>query len=274
MKRRITFTGLTLSGLALALALPMAAQAHRAWILPAATTLSSDDPWVTFDAAVSNDIFHTDYVPLRIDSLQVITPSGADAAPQNVSVGKYRTTFDLQLAERGTYRLFTASQGMFASWKDAKGEQKRWRGSKAAFSKEVPANADQLQVTESARRIETFVTAGAPTEAGFKPSGQGLELVPVTHPNDLFSGEEASFRFVIDGQPAAGVEIEVVPGGMRYRNQQDAMTATTDKNGEVSFTWPDAGMYWLSAEYEDDKASMANAKRRASYVVTLEVLPQ
>jgi len=46
----------TLLALLLALALPNAAQAHRVWLLPAATVLSGDEPWVTFDAAVSNDI--------------------------------------------------------------------------------------------------------------------------------------------------------------------------------------------------------------------------
>ena len=50
--------------LTLALLLPLAAQAHRVWILPDATLLSGDAPWVTFDAAVSNDIFYTDHHPL------------------------------------------------------------------------------------------------------------------------------------------------------------------------------------------------------------------
>ena len=42
----------------LACSLPLVANAHRAWVLPAATVLSGENAWVTFDAAVSNDIFH------------------------------------------------------------------------------------------------------------------------------------------------------------------------------------------------------------------------
>lgn len=42
------------------------ASAHRAWILPGATVLSSEEPWVTFDAAISNDIFYTDYYPIAL----------------------------------------------------------------------------------------------------------------------------------------------------------------------------------------------------------------
>ena len=42
----------------LSVALPMAAHAHRAWMLPSATVLSGNEPWVTVDAAVSNDLFY------------------------------------------------------------------------------------------------------------------------------------------------------------------------------------------------------------------------
>ncbi len=56
--------------LTLARLLPLAAQAHRVWILPDATLLSGDDPWVTFDAAVSNDIFYTDHHPYALDRIE------------------------------------------------------------------------------------------------------------------------------------------------------------------------------------------------------------
>ncbi len=41
---------------AVALALPLSAQAHKAWLLPSDTVLSAKDPWITVDAAVSNDL--------------------------------------------------------------------------------------------------------------------------------------------------------------------------------------------------------------------------
>ncbi|WP_258079450.1 DUF4198 domain-containing protein, partial [Xanthomonas arboricola] len=43
-------------------------------------------------------------------------------------------------------------------------------------------------VSQSFNRVETFVTRGAPTTTVFKPAGKGIELVPVTHPNDLVAG--------------------------------------------------------------------------------------
>lgn len=263
---------------ALALALPWSAHAHRAWILPAATVLSSDDPWVTVDAAVSNDIFHTDYRPLSIDGITITAPDGSTVAPQNVAQGKYRSTFDVQLAQRGTYKIFTAGTGLSASWEE-KGERRFYpprgqRYTEEGFAKAVPKRAKNLNVVQFSRRMETFVTAGEPDTGALAPTGVGLELVPDTHPNDLFAGESARFQLLIDGEPAVGAKVTVIPGGMRYRNDQAAIEAVSDDSGHFSITWPHAGQYWLEAGYSDDRAKAPAKQRRGSYVATFEVLPQ
>ena len=124
-------------------------------------------------------------------------------------------------------------------------------------------------------RNESFVTNGSPNETALKTTGEGIELVPVTHPNDLVAGEAATFKLQIDGKPAAGLELEITRGGTRYRNAQEEIKVTTDAEGKFSVTWPEAGMYWLETGTEDNKTSVAQAKnRRLSYVATLEVLPQ
>jgi uncharacterized GH25 family protein len=265
--------------IALGVSLSLGAQAHRAWILPASTVLSGDDPWVTFDGAVSNDIFHIDHAPLRLESVQVMGPDAQPVELQNTATGKHRSTFDLNLKEKGTYKVFTASNGLNARWETADGERKFWppRGqapSADGFAKEVPKKAKNLEISQSSRRMETFVTAGTPTDAALKPTNVGLELVPITHPNDLFAGEVAEFQFLIDGKPAIGTEVTVIPGGMRYRNSQEEITALSDKQGKVKITWPQAGLYWLSASYRDEKAKKPAKVRSGSYVATFEVLPE
>lgn len=87
------------------------AQAHRMWILPSATVLSGDTPYVTFDAAVSNAIFFPDHVSLRLDQLTVNAPDGEQVAVENVSRGRYRSTFDLPLSQEGTYKVSIAMAG-------------------------------------------------------------------------------------------------------------------------------------------------------------------
>ncbi|RZZ86690.1 DUF4198 domain-containing protein [Pseudoxanthomonas winnipegensis] len=270
MKRSLT--------LALALAAAVtsfSAAAHKQWLLPSGTTFSGNDPWVSVDAAVSNDLFYFEHVPMRLDDLVITAPDGSTVKPENASTGKYRSVFDVELKQEGTYRIASVSSGLFASYETADGERKRWRGDAANFAAEVPKNAKNLQVSQMASRVETFVTHGAPTATALKPSGVGLELVPVTAPSDLVADEAASFKLVLDGKPAPNVEVTVIRGGTRYRNAQEEIKARTDAQGAFSVTWPDAGMYWLNASSEDDKTSLPQAKqRRLNYVATLEVMPQ
>lgn len=260
--------------LAMAALAPLAAHAHRQWLLPSATIVSGNDAWVTVDAAVSNDLFFFEHVPLRLDNLAVTAPDGSAAKGENPSTGRYRSTFDVHLTQPGTYRLAVVNQGVFASYME-NGQTRRWRGSVQAFAKEVPANAQDLQVTQTASRVEAFVTAGKPTDKVLQTTGRGLELAPVTHPNDLFAGETATFRLLLDGKPAANVDVSVVPGGIRYRDKLGDMTVKTDADGKFAVKWPTPGMYWMEAEVRDDKTDIKQAKgRRAVYAATVEVLPQ
>jgi len=282
------------TAMALAVCLPFSAQAHRAWMLPSATVLSGEDPWITVDAAVSNDLFYFEHFPLRLQGigqldqapaggppgmrprpaaqLQVIAPDGSQVQPENGSIGRYRSTFDVHLTQKGTYKLAVANSGLFARWKE-NGETRRWMGNPDMFAKEVPAKAEDLQVSQNSSRMEVFATSGAPTKTVLEPTGNGLELSPITHPNDLYAGEAAEFVFLLDGKPAAGVDISVIPGGNRYRDELGEIKTTTDEAGKVSITWPEAGMYWLEAELTTDKGvSKPASERRASYSATLEVL--
>ena len=268
MKRTLTLS------LALAALLPLSAFAHKAWLQPSQTVIAGTNPWITVDAAVSNDLFYFNHVPLRLDNLVITAPDGSKAEPQNSATGKYRSVFDVELKQQGTYRIATVNSGLFGSWEED-GKPKRWRGTPATFATEVPKDAKNLQVSQTVGRVETFVTNGSPNDTALKPTGEGIELVPVTHPNDLVAGEEATFKLNIDGKPAAGLELEITRGGTRYRNAQEEIKVTTDAEGRFSVTWPEAGMYWLETVTEDNKTSIPQAKnRRLSYVATLEVLPQ
>ncbi len=262
---------LSRSLIALALLAPIAAHAHKAWLLPSATVISKDQ-WITVDAAVSNDLFYFNHVPMRTENLSITAPDGSVVAAVNTHTGQYRSVFDLQAVQNGTYRIAIVNNGLFANWEEG-GQPKRWRGTAEAFAKEVPADAAKLQVTQAANRMETFVTAGAPDTVALKPSGVGLELLPVTHPNDLYTGETATFKFHIDGAPAADLAVTIIAGGSRYRDQPEEMQLKTNAEGALEIQWPHAGMYWLSASIQDNKATTQPAKaRRAGYVATLEVL--
>jgi uncharacterized GH25 family protein len=255
------------------------AEAHRAWLLPYETVKAGESGWVTFDLASSNDIFQIDHGAGRPEGLTVLNPEGKMEEAQNIFTGKMRTSFDVNVTQQGTYKIFLASGGLNARWEDAEGKRASWpaRGEKANpadFATAVPKDAKNLQVTQGSRRIETFVSLGKPSLQALAPTNQGLELVPITHPNDLAVSEPAEFKFLIDGKPAVGAKVTVIAGGTRYRNAAEEMELETDKNGIVKIQWKAMGVYWLGASYKDEKAQKPATSRSGSYSATFEVLAE
>jgi len=138
--------------------------------------------------------------------------------------------------------------------------------------KDIPPEATDVKLTELVTRLETFVTVGEPTTTLFKPTGKGLEMEPLTHPNAVAAGETLRARFLIDGKPAPGLTVTVIPGGDRYREETGTITLTTGADGTVAIRWPAAGMYWLGATATDAHAAEPRAaERRMSYAATIEV---
>jgi uncharacterized GH25 family protein len=133
-----------------------------------------------------------------------------------------------------------------ASWTE-NGEVKRFRGSADDFAKQVPAGAADLKTIKMASRNETFVTRDKPSTVALAPTGKGLELVPVTNPTDVVATEPATFKFVLDGKPAADLEVTFIPGGARWRATPGEIKVKTGADGAVKFTLPEAGMYWVNA---------------------------
>lgn len=256
-----------------ALSLAGSAFAHRAWMLPSTFTLSGENQWVTVDGAVSNNLFYPNHNALRLDSLKIVGPDGAAVEAQNAVTGKYRSAFDVKLEKEGTYRISSGGDGYNASW-DENGERKRWRGNAKTLKADGIEGKPGVEISRSVRRVETFVTLGSPSTAVFATEGTGLELKPITHPNDVFTGEEVSFQFLIDGQPAEGVEVDIIRGHDRYRDAENGLTLTTGADGVLTFTPDEAGPYWLSAE--SSATGTLNGKEislRNSYVATFEALP-
>ncbi len=255
-----------------AVSIPAGLSAHRLWMVPSTTQVSGEDSWVTFDAAASNDLFYPDHQPLRAEPV-VTAPDGSAGKVQNFTIGKYRATFDVQVDKPGTWKLALVNGGVMGSYMLDGKEARLPRGTRAdQLASAIPTGATDVKLSENANRNEVFVTSGAPTEGVLKPSGQGLEFAPVTHPNDLHTGEAATFGFLIDGRPAAGLKVTVVPGGSRYREALGEMTLTTDAKGQVEVKWPMAGMYWLNVAAEGKSAAIPNATKRMGYTATLEVL--
>lgn len=261
-----------------AIAVP-AAYAHRAWMLPSTTVVSGENNWITVDAAASNDLFFADHRPLAAVPV-VFQPDGTMGTIENHKVGQVRATFDVHLTQQGTYRVAILSDAVFGSY-TLNGETKQLpRGTtRETLATAIPAGATDVKTAEMTGRNEIYLTQGQPTLTVFKPTGRGIELVPVTHPSDLVAGEAATFQFLLDGKPAAGLVVTAVPGGVRYRDAPNELHLKTDANGKVVIKWPTPGMWWVNvtqprAEGEEGErpAPSAIPTRRVNYMTTLEVL--
>ena len=97
------------------------------------------------------------------------------------------------------------------------GEEKRWRGAEEKMAQEIPAEATDLKISRTYNRLETYVTADQPTDTVLKAVNQGLELLPLSHPNNLYAQETTRFKVLLDGKPVADSKISVISGGVRYR---------------------------------------------------------
>jgi hypothetical protein len=272
---------ITLAGIA------CAAQAHRPWMIPNTTLVETDrEAWVQIDGAVSEGLFEFDHMPLRMDGVTAPAPAA--------TVGKFRSSVDLRLPKNGTYRITLAGTSVIGSYK-LDGEMKRFRATEQTAAKEIPAGATEVRSTLIVQRQDTFVTANKPSSGALKPTGAGLELVPVTHPNELRAGEKATFRFQLNGQPLPNFPFSLIPGGVKYRGTINEVRLSTDARGEARFTLPAPNMYLLSAVYPvtapvtAPATAPANAPgnaprgpgaegpadaKRYSYSATLEILPE
>lgn len=307
---RLFLKALLSAGVMAAAALPV--QAHRNWLLPSATTFSDTNAWVSFDAAESSDVFFADHRALGFNQIKVWAPDGSAGQIQNGNNGHFRTTFDVQLDKAGTWavgmemsrvggtfkvngeewrvgrfgRPQAGGQGgpgqrMAEGAQGARGGQSGPEGpgrdgppvKSVASVAEIPADATDVKLTENSGRNMVFVTTGAPTKTVFQPTGKGLEMVPLTHPDELVANEEGQFRYLIDGKPASGLKVVILPAGKRYIEGQDEIDLTTAADGLVKIKWPRPGVYWIGTTATDQHPSEPRAsERRMSYIMTVDVL--
>lgn len=88
--------------------------------------------------------------------------------------------------------------------------------------REVPG----AQSASHSIKTNTTILAGG---GSVKPSGLGLEIVPLVDPMTLKMGEDLPVQVLSDGKPLAGVALNT-----DYLNDPHAMSSRTDQNGKVT----------------------------------------
>lgn len=298
---RVAYACLLMSGSLLA---SHQAMSHSRWIVPSHSVLSGERPEaVTVDISISNDIFHPDYslggvkpasarkpakpgktasVEEKLEyelaastRLRVHTPDG-DKDDSTALVDLIRKTSGTVLLEQsGTYRFSVEQNPVYFTWyTTADGEKARAFGKPQQVKALLPEGAKEISGLKLINRIETFITRNELSRNTLKPTGKGLEINYLTHPNELFVGEKATFEFLLDGKPLANAAVKVTRGGTRYRNQRDSLALTTNDMGRINIDWPQAGLYLVESEWEQTSTEKGIENEVLGLFVTVEVSPE
>lgn len=262
MKRRL----IAAAG-ALLLTAPGVALAHMPYLLPGQFDVTSRDH-LTVQASFTEDVFAPDVV-MKSDAWQVRGPDGT-APIANVTYLRDLAIFEVATPKPGAYRISSGARlgRKGKMFKDAAGA---WE--MVADGRTAPEGAETAEV-QSVTTAEVFVSKGAPSADVLAVSGEGLELRPVTHPNEIFVGAPASFELLFDGKPLAGAKVEVFRSAGLYDGKKALEAQTTDATGRFSVTAPDAGTYLTLVRHRAAApAGAETAHRSYTHALTFEATP-
>ncbi|WP_102946520.1 DUF4198 domain-containing protein [Stenotrophomonas sp. VV52] len=250
-----------------ALALPAAA--HTPYLAPASFEVRPDSV-VTLDASFAEAFFVPEVV-FDNSEFVVTLPDGTTRAPDTVQRLKTRAVIETTLpGQTGTYRFSTGNRlgAVFRTW-DLNGKP----GSSRDPAVPLPAGAKLTSHYQSLSRSEVYLTAGGPTTAALKPYGTGLELVPVTHPSDLYRGEHFDFIVQYDGKPLPNQKVEIHRALGDGARQPAPETLTTDAQGKARFALAQAGSYLALIRYRGPAPAGAAAPMYGNnYTLSFRVL--
>lgn len=255
----------------LASMLAAAASAHTPYLAPSTFAPRAGET-LAVDAAFAEAFFVPEAV-FDNSRFAVTGPDGKEAALDAVHLFKTRAVAEYTLPKAaGTYRLSTGPRlgALFRTW-EVGGKQESSRDPAV----KIPAGAKVLSNFQSLTLAETYVTVGAPDRAALQPRGKGIELVPATHPNDLFVGEAFDFTVQYDGRPLADQKVEITEAVWTSDRKPQVATVLTDASGRASFKLERAGTWLALTRYRTRAPAGAPVDEYSnSYTLTFRVLEQ
>lgn len=264
-----------------ALLLPATALAHTPYLKP--TTFAAERPYVSAEAALTEATFFVPDFPIRgPDPFLITGPSGETGKATNAVQLKEFTAVEFALPDNGTYRLSTGERaGRAGKWAKVDGTWRMVRpggapaggegGGRSIDEAAIPAGAETMTSTIYIR-ADTYVSRGPPSRGALKPTGQGFEVEPVSHPNETFAGDAFKFRMLNDGKPLPGVEFNVARAGDAYAEKRFSHAGKTDAAGAAAVTLAEPGVYILEAHYPARAEGAAvPIPRSTAYTLTFEV---
>lgn len=252
------------SMLALLAAVAASAAAHTPYLAPN-TFAPREGEVVTLDAAFAETFFVPE-VAFDKSRFELTAPDGTKHAPESVHYLKSRAVVEHAMPKQaGTWRFSTGARigAVFRNW-EIDGRKESTRDPKAA----VPEHARMLPSFQAITLAETYVTVGAPDRGALKPRGSGIEILPVTHPADLYAGESLVFEVLYDGKPVAAQDVEVSEAVWTSDRKPEVARLVTGDDGRATLPLRRAGS-WLALVRHRSKAPAGAAADEYSHSATL-----
>lgn len=245
------------------------AAAHTPYLAPASFEARAGDT-LSLDAAFA-EAFFVPEAAFDNSSCVVTLPSGQSRPVASVQRLKTRTVMEETLdAGKGTYRFSTGPRlgALFRVW-----EQNGKRESSRDPSVTIPSGAKVISNFQSLTRADSYVSVGAPSRAALADDDMGLVFVPVTHPNDLYVGEDFEFIVQYDGKPLPAQKIEVTEAVWSSDRKASVQTLESDADGRVRMALTHAGTFLALARHRSAAPAGAPVPEYSnSYTLSFRVL--
>lgn len=244
--------------------------AHTPYFAPATFQVQPGST-VTLDASFS-EAFFVPEAAFDDSHFSILGPDGRETTPERVVPLRTRVVVEHALPKdaNGTYRFSTGERlgAVFRTW-----EINGRKVSSRDANEPVPAGAKVIAHFQSRIRAETYLTAGAPDRGALRPYDQGLELVPVTHPDDLYSNEPVEFELRFDGKPLADVPVQISEAVWSSDRKAREFELRSDAKGRVRWEQPASGTWLALARHRSPAPVGAAAPEYSnSYSLVFHVL--
>lgn len=225
--------------------------------------------YVSFDAAFAEEFFVPEVV-FDNSAPAVLGPDGERRPFDQVLSLKTRLVLEHQLPAEGTYRFSTGPRlgAVFRTW-ELDGERQSSREPDVV----VPEGARNLAHFQSLTLAEAYVSHTRPDRAALKPYGQGLELVAISHPTDLYVGERFELVVQFEGRPLPEQTVEFSEAVWTSDRSPRTLSLRSDANGRVSLPLEQAGAWLALTRHRAPAPAGAPAPEYShSYTLSFRVL--
>lgn len=290
----------------LLMGLAIAPLAHTAspFLLPDQFDIDSDT--ITLQSGITNDKF---FVPSRHFATDFLITNPKHQASTAVAAANFKrfSMVEIAIPDTGTYRIQTQNSAttttdyalidgrwlrirpakktpdspkMTAAKPDdskapAKTEPAKVEPPRSIVLADVPATAERRSSTIQ-QRADTYVSKGVPTALLHQPES-GFVVRPITHPNEVFAGDDLELLVLNDGQPVADLTLDVLLGANAFDRdaKREQPSVKTDANGKVKIHLERTGVYLIATRYPamNRDLTVAPPSHVTQYGLTLEVAP-